>query len=109
MSEHAVTVLISRNVKPGCEADFERVIEQLVGAAAKFDGYLGAQLVHPGDDPDAEDVVYHVVLAFDSQVHLDAGHDSPERAKGTAATMTLIERLTSSRQLSGMGHHVTSR
>ena len=47
--------------------------------------------------------MYDVVLAFDSQAHLDAWHDSPERAKGSAAPMPLIERMTSSRQLSGMG------
>ena len=49
MSEHAVTVLISRNVKAGCEADFERVTLALIQIAGRFKGYLGAQLVHPGE------------------------------------------------------------
>lgn len=104
MSEHAVTVLISRNVRAGCEADFERATAALMLAASGFDGYLGAQLVHPGEDPEVEDAMYHVVLAFDGQAHLDAWHDSPERGQGLAATAPFIEggepRV---KQVSGLG------
>lgn len=103
MSEQAVTVLISRNVKPGCEADFERVTATLMSVAANFEGYLGAQLVHPGDDPEVQDLMYHVVLAFDSQVHLDSWHESPERRLGLAATLPFIEGPTSFRPVSGLG------
>ena len=91
MSEHAVTVLISRNVRAGCEPDFERVTSALMQAASGFEGYLGAQLVHPGDDPEVEDAMYHIVLAFDSQAHLDGWHDSPDRLRGLAATAPFIE------------------
>jgi len=91
LSEHAVTVLISRNVRPGCEADFERVTAALMQSAARFEGYLGAQLVHPGEDPEVEGAMYHVVLAFDHQAHLDAWHESPERRQGLAATARFIE------------------
>jgi len=104
LSEHAVTVLISRNVRPGCEADFERVTSALMQAASGFEGYLGAQLVHPGDDPEVEDAMYHIVLAFDSQAHLDGWHDSPDRLRGLAATAPFIEggdpRI---KQVSGLG------
>ena len=51
LSEHAVTVLISRNVKPGCEAEFERATRALIKVAEGSKGYLGAQLVRPGEDP----------------------------------------------------------
>lgn len=91
MSEHAVTVLISRNARAGCEADFERVTAALMRAASGFQGYLGAQLVHPGGDPEVEDTMYHIVLAFDSQAHLDAWHGSSERKWGLAATAPFIE------------------
>lgn len=43
-SEHAGTVLISRNMKAGCEADFERVSATLMQVAASLEGFLGAQL-----------------------------------------------------------------
>lgn len=103
MSEHAVTVLISRNVKSGCEADFERLIATLMQVATHFDGYLGAQLVHPGDDPEVQDAMHHVVMAFDSQAHLDAWHNSPERQLGLAATAPYIDGLASVRAVSGLG------
>jgi antibiotic biosynthesis monooxygenase (ABM) superfamily enzyme len=91
LSEHAVTVLIGRNVRAGCEADFERVTAALMQAASGFDGYLGAQLVHPGEDPEVEGAMYHLVLAFDRQARLDAWHESPERRRGLAATTPFIE------------------
>jgi antibiotic biosynthesis monooxygenase (ABM) superfamily enzyme len=102
MSEHAVTVLISRNVKPGCEADYERVTEKLMEAAARFPGYLGAQLVHPGEDPSVEDAMYHVVLAFDRQSSLDAWHASPERNAGMDALAPFIQGEPSFRPMSGL-------
>jgi uncharacterized protein len=103
LSEHAVTVLISRNVKAGCEVEFERVSATLMQVAASFEGFLGAQLVHPGDDPEVQDAMYHVVLAFASQAHLDAWHDSPERDLGLAATIPLIDGATRVKPVSGLG------
>lgn len=102
--EHAVTVLVSRRVKPGCEADFERISDQLMAVAASFPGYLGAQLVHPGDEPDVDDSLYHVVLAFDRQAHLDAWQHSPERAQGLAAAAPYIEGRPTVRHVSGLAH-----
>jgi antibiotic biosynthesis monooxygenase (ABM) superfamily enzyme len=103
LSEHAVTVLISRNVKNGCEADFERVTKTMIKVASDFEGYLGAQLVHPGEDPEAQDTMYHVVLAFDSQANLDAWHASPERSLGLAAAAPFIQGAPTVRPVSGLG------
>lgn len=103
MSEHAVTVLVSRNVKSGCEADYERVTQTLMGAASRSPGFLGAQLVHPGQDPEVEDAMYHVVLAFDHQANLDVWHDSSERKAGMAALAPFIQGEPSFRPMSGLG------
>jgi antibiotic biosynthesis monooxygenase (ABM) superfamily enzyme len=103
LSEHAVTVLISRNVKRGCEADFERATKTLMQLAAGFTGYLGAQLVHPGEDPEVDDAMYHTILAFDQQTHLDAWHNSPERVRGLAAAAPYIEGERRSKPLAGLG------
>jgi len=103
MSEHAVTVLISRNVKPGCEAEFERATTRLIQVASAFKGCLGAQLVRPGEDPEVQDLMYHVVLAFDTQAHLDAWHDSEERLQGLAGADPYIAGAASIRPLSGLG------
>jgi antibiotic biosynthesis monooxygenase (ABM) superfamily enzyme len=60
MSEHAVTVLITRKVRAVCEAGFERITQDMVQVASGFKGFLGAQLVHPGEDPDVDDPLHHV-------------------------------------------------
>lgn len=103
MSEQAVTVLISRNVRAGSEADFERTTRSLMQVAASFRGFLGAQLVHPGEDPDIEDTMYHVVLAFDTQAHLDAWQTSPERRHGLTAAAPFIQGTPSVKPMSGLG------
>jgi antibiotic biosynthesis monooxygenase (ABM) superfamily enzyme len=103
LSEHAVTVLISRNAKAGSEAEFESATHALIEVAQGFEGYLGAQLVRPGEDPDVEDTMYHVVLAFDSQANLDVWHQSPERARGLAAAEPLIEGSPSVKRMEGLG------
>jgi uncharacterized protein len=103
VSEHAVIVLISRNVKAGCEADFDRVTTAFMEVAARFPGYLGAQLVHPGEDPEVEDAMYHIVLAFDSQSSLDAWRHSPERKLGLAAAAPFIEGELKFRPMEGLG------
>lgn len=103
MSEQAVTVLITRKVKVGCEADFERTTESMMRVAAGFAGFLGAQLVHPGEDPEIDDPLHHVVLAFDTDAHLQAWHDSPERELGLAATEPFIEGAVRFKPMAGLG------
>jgi antibiotic biosynthesis monooxygenase (ABM) superfamily enzyme len=103
LSERAVTVLNSRNVKPGCEAEFESATHALIEVAEGFKGYLGAQVVRPGADPDVEDTMYHVVLAFDHQSNLDMWHQSPERVRGLAAAEPLIKGSPSVRRMEGLG------
>lgn len=101
-SEHAVTVLISRQVKQGSEAEFERVIDQIMAVTATFKGYLGAQLVRPGEEQGVNDSLYHVVLAFDSESNLNIWHNSPARSLGLAATAPFIEGQALVRQVSGL-------
>jgi len=46
----AVTVLITRRVKAGHEAAFEKAMADMTAAASEFPGYLGGQLVRPDDE-----------------------------------------------------------
>jgi antibiotic biosynthesis monooxygenase (ABM) superfamily enzyme len=103
VSEHAVTVLITRKVKPGCERDFERVTTSIMEVASRFPGYLGAQLVHPGEDPEVYDAMYHIVLAFEDQARLDAWHESTERQLGLAAAAPFIDGELRLKPVSGLG------
>jgi antibiotic biosynthesis monooxygenase (ABM) superfamily enzyme len=103
-SEHAVTVLISRQVKPGCEAEFERLMDQIIAVAATFKGHLGAHLVRPGDEQGVNDTLYHIVLAFDSEDNLKDWQGSPARSLGLAAAAPFIEGQELVRQVSGLAH-----
>lgn len=103
-ADHAVTMLISRRVTPGREAEFEHVMGQIIAVAGTFRGHLGSQLVRPGDEQDVEDSLYHVVLAFDSKNNLDAWQSSPARSLGLAAAAPYIEGPTTVRQVSGLAH-----
>jgi antibiotic biosynthesis monooxygenase (ABM) superfamily enzyme len=71
--------------------------------AEGFQGYLGAHLVRPGEDPDGEDTMHHVVLAFDRQSNMDAWHESPERARGLAAADPFLQGPPSVRPMAGLG------
>ena len=102
--EHAVTVLISRQVKQGCEVEFERLMGQIIAVAATFKGHLGAQLVRPGDEQGVNDSLYHIVLAFDSEANLKDWQNSPARSLGLAAAAPFIEGQEVVRQVSGLAH-----
>ncbi len=100
----AVTVLVTRRIKPGMEATFEKLMSDMIAAAATYPGHLGAQLVRPGEQDDAEPGLYQVVFAFDSDAHLQAWKDSPARSLGLAAIEPLAEGPAQMQQVIGMAH-----
>lgn len=79
-------------------------MDQIIAAATAFKGFLRAQLVRPGDEEGANDSLYHVVMAFDSEAHLKVWQHSPARALGLAAAAPYIEGHTLVRQVSGLAH-----
>lgn len=104
----AVTVLVSRRVKPGHEAAFEQASSAMTAAARPFPGYLGGQMVRP--DPqgnDEESNLYHTVFAFDTQEHMQAWQNSAERAERLQAIGEHTLSSTQLREVSGLGHWFT--
>ncbi len=100
----AVTVLITRRVKAGHEPMFEWAMGDMTATASGFPGYLGGQLIQPGDDGDSDEPsLYHVVFAFDAADHLQAWQQSSARTLALAAVAPHIESQTV-RQVSGLGH-----
>src|SRR5450830_850534 len=100
----AVTVLITRRVKAGHEAAFERSSGDMTAAASAFPGYLGGQLIRPeAEDGSDAPALYHVVFAFDTHEHLQGWQQSPTRSLGLAAIAPHIESQTV-RQVSGLGY-----
>ena len=71
-----VTVYISRQVRPGCEARFEAVMRELLRAACDAPGHMGASVFRPTDAAHPE---YRVVFKFDRMSTLQAWEESAER------------------------------
>lgn len=99
----AVTVLVSRRIKPGHEATFEKLMGDMMRAAESFTGHLGAQLVRPDEQPGSEPGLYHVVFAFDTEQHLKTWQESPARSLGLAALEPLSEGPAQT-QMIGLAH-----
>lgn len=61
--EGAVTVSISRRVTPGCEAQYELWISDVIEAASTYPGHLGTNVLRPGPATNHE---YVLIYRFDS-------------------------------------------
>ena len=102
----AVTVLVSRRVKPGHEAAFVQAADAMTAVAQLFAGHLGGQMVHPEAD-EAEGNLYHTVFAFDTPEHLQAWQTSPERTRCLQAMAPHTLSSSKLREVSGLGHWFT--
>ncbi|MCY0964746.1 antibiotic biosynthesis monooxygenase [Parathalassolituus penaei] len=90
-SEQAVTVVISRRVKPGHEAEFEDLCTRLTQAASQFDGYQGSNLFRPAT---VEDPEYRIIFRFANEQQLKIWNDSPERSTLVGRIETLLSSPT---------------
>ena len=105
-AQGALTVLVTRRVKPGHEADFERVMADVMSAARGFAGHLGGQLVRPAESGASEgpEGLYHVVFAFDTAEHLAAWQRSDSRRRILEALRPHTRGESEVRQVSGLAH-----
>ncbi|MEZ2229684.1 MULTISPECIES: antibiotic biosynthesis monooxygenase [unclassified Microcoleus] len=82
-----VTVEILEQVKPGCEDEFERLLSDILVAAAAFEGHLGVNIFRPNDRSNRE---YRIVFKFDHLSNLTSWENSPIRHR----LLERIKRLT---------------
>lgn len=73
-----VTVDVLQQVKPGCEAEFEQVLSDLVKAAKGFEGHLGVNIFRPANHSNPE---YRIVFKFDHLSNLHHWEDSAIRRR----------------------------
>lgn len=95
--DEPVTVTVARRVAPGCERDFEDWYDGVIGAAARFPGFLGAGILRPtgvGQD-------WHVVYRFADQETLARWEASPERADWLRKADEFVEQ-TGVQRVSGL-------
>ena len=96
-ADDPVTVLYSRRVKPGREADFEAWARGIVAAARQFPGHLGASVL---DAPGSRE--YHILFSFADRQSLRAWLDSAERRRWLARVGELLEADRGLQQLTGL-------
>lgn len=76
--EGAVTVIISRRIKPGREQDFETWLKGITQEVYVFPGFLGEDVIRPHSKSNPE---YIIILRFDSYANLKRWEESPVRQR----------------------------
>jgi uncharacterized protein len=94
-----VTVVISRRVKPECEAEFEVFLAGVINACGHFPGYLGSSIFRPAN---ADDPEYRVVFKFDRLSNLRHWETSEERQKFFLLAEELTEQAPEIQILTGL-------
>jgi antibiotic biosynthesis monooxygenase (ABM) superfamily enzyme len=96
-ADDPVTVLYSRRVRPGREADFETWAHGIVAAARQFPGHLGASVLGaPGSRE------YHILFSFADRRSLRAWLESAERQRWLTRLGDLLEADRGLQQLTGL-------
>ena len=68
-----LTVAVSRRVRKGQEAEFEKLSSQMTERASRFPGHLGANRFRPSSPEDPE---YRIMFKFRDRQTLDAWEKS---------------------------------
>lgn len=95
-AEGPVTVIVSRRIKPGREADFEAWLMGITQEAHNFPGYMGTNVIKPSSDTHPKFVT---IFRFDSYSNLlhweesDVRHRWLQLADEMAESESKIQRL----------------
>lgn len=81
-----VTVVISRQVKPGCEIAFEEFISGITAAAMTFEGHLGTNIFRPSNPNETE---YRIIFKFARASNLRIWEESECRRQWLARAESL--------------------
>lgn len=100
-----VTVVVSRMVKPDRQADYESWLDGITAEAAKFDGYLGTDVIRPNDHRHPE---YVIIFRFAGYDALRAWQTSPVRRTWMDRSDDLAVREAHTEVLSGAEYWFTA-
>jgi antibiotic biosynthesis monooxygenase (ABM) superfamily enzyme len=99
MNAEPVTVVITRRVKPGREADYEAWLQRLQSEARGLEGYLGVTTQRPAAGGLRD---YVSVLRFASVGALQAFERSEMRQRHLAAVVDLVEGDAAWQRMTGL-------
>ena len=95
--EEPVTVLFSRRIKPGRQADFEAWAHGVTTAAHFFPGHLSASVLNASGSRE-----YHVLYTFADRTSLEAWLDSDERYQWLARVNEMTEAERGLQKVTGL-------
>jgi antibiotic biosynthesis monooxygenase (ABM) superfamily enzyme len=89
----AIHVAITRQVRPGCEAEFQEALREFFQASFSHDAVLGASMLTPGPGTDSRE--FGILRTFASEADRDAFYQSPlfQEWEKRARTMTEGEAI----------------
>jgi antibiotic biosynthesis monooxygenase (ABM) superfamily enzyme len=84
-----VTGVVSRRVKRGREQEFEEWLSGILAAANDAPGYLGSEVLRPGNSEDDDE--YKIVFRFDHASNLHTWENSEERQRWRRQAEPLVQ------------------
>lgn len=94
-----VTVVISRRVRPGCEAAYELWLEEVLEEINHFPGYLGTNILRPNGSNQPEFVA---IMRFDSYANLSRWEQSNTRRNWLRRAEAIADDAHPPRRLDGL-------
>lgn len=95
-----VHLVITRHVRPGCEAQFQQALRRLFQDSFAHDGVLGASMIVP--PPGSGSTEFGILRTFASEAERDAFYASPLFQEWNKTVAPLAEDDWSARPLHGM-------
>src|SRR5262245_26521857 len=96
----SVTVCITRTVKAGCEADFEKALHEYVQRSHSPPGQQGVHIMHPAQGSSSRE--YGIIRSFANREALSAFRASPEYLEWAALAADLTEGSGRVEELTGL-------
>lgn len=95
-----VHLVITRHVRPGCEAQFQQALRRLFQDSFAHDGVLGASMIVP--PPGSGSTEFGILRTFASEAERDAFYASPLFQEWNKTVAPLAEDDWTARPLHGM-------
>lgn len=95
-----IHIAITRQVRPGCEAEFQQALREFFQTSFAHDGVLGVTMIVPPPDSDARE--FGVLRTFTDEKARDEFYQSPMFKDWEARIASLVEGEWSHRPLCGL-------
>lgn len=99
-SEMPIHIAITREVRPGCEAEFQQALLEFMKASFNHHGVLGASMLVP--PPGSNTREFGILRTFDNEQEREAFYESPMFKEWEERARKLTEGEPRYRQLHGL-------